>query len=385
MKIKNIQLSLAVLLLLVVLSFSYYVSAQQNTNSSGNIFLDSDQDGLTDQEEALYGTDPKNADTDGDGYSDGTEVKSGYDPTKPAPGDKLAVANTSNSGAVLGTSDTNLTNQVSQKITELVQTAQENQSTTVNEDGTVSQDDATVTLDQLQEIIDQSMGTSGTTDDNLPEVKKEDIKILKQDYSKLSADEQTKRKKEDFLNYTVAIAYIFSSNSPTPITSSQDMSKVVTSIYQTVIQAMEARSTSNLTDLEKSSDKILEQLKLVEVPEEMVDTHIKAMRYTMYAKELSGTLTPNADDPLRDIANFSKMETFVESITSFTTDIQSKFAEYNISYSDADLQAKLKSFGLDGIKIDGTNIIDTVTTTTDTSVGVGITSTTTVGIGTTAN
>jgi hypothetical protein len=42
--------------------------------------IDRDNDGLTDAEEALFGTDPLNPDTDGDGFQDGAEVKSGYDP-----------------------------------------------------------------------------------------------------------------------------------------------------------------------------------------------------------------------------------------------------------------------------------------------------------------
>jgi hypothetical protein len=50
---------------------------------------DSDADGLTDQEEEIYGTDPDNPDTDSDGYLDGEEISAGYDPTKPAPGDKI--------------------------------------------------------------------------------------------------------------------------------------------------------------------------------------------------------------------------------------------------------------------------------------------------------
>jgi len=44
--------------------------------------VDSDQDGLTDAEEPLFGTDPKKPDTDGDGFLDGAEVKGGYDPAK---------------------------------------------------------------------------------------------------------------------------------------------------------------------------------------------------------------------------------------------------------------------------------------------------------------
>ena len=41
---------------------------------------DDDNDGLSDADEALYGTDPFNPDTDGDGVSDGDEVAAGRNP-----------------------------------------------------------------------------------------------------------------------------------------------------------------------------------------------------------------------------------------------------------------------------------------------------------------
>ncbi|MBI3256058.1 MAG: hypothetical protein HYZ63_03750 [Candidatus Andersenbacteria bacterium] len=50
---------------------------------------DDDVDTLTNSDEALWGTDPKNPDTDGDGYFDGEEVKANYNPTIPSPNDKL--------------------------------------------------------------------------------------------------------------------------------------------------------------------------------------------------------------------------------------------------------------------------------------------------------
>ncbi len=43
-------------------------------------FSDSDNDGLTDINEAKFGADPNNPDTDGDGYSDGEEMRKGYNP-----------------------------------------------------------------------------------------------------------------------------------------------------------------------------------------------------------------------------------------------------------------------------------------------------------------
>lgn len=41
---------------------------------------DTDSDGLTDEQEKAYGSDPSKIDTDGDGYKDGDEVSNGYDP-----------------------------------------------------------------------------------------------------------------------------------------------------------------------------------------------------------------------------------------------------------------------------------------------------------------
>ncbi|MDD5071176.1 MAG: hypothetical protein PHQ42_00345 [Patescibacteria group bacterium] len=44
------------------------------------LMIDSDQDGLPDDMERRFGTDPFKADTDGDGYDDGAEVKNNYNP-----------------------------------------------------------------------------------------------------------------------------------------------------------------------------------------------------------------------------------------------------------------------------------------------------------------
>ncbi|MBU1038928.1 thrombospondin type 3 repeat-containing protein [Patescibacteria group bacterium] len=49
---------------------------------------DQDADGLTDMEEAIFGTDVNKPDSDSDGYLDGSEVNQGYDPIK-ADGAKL--------------------------------------------------------------------------------------------------------------------------------------------------------------------------------------------------------------------------------------------------------------------------------------------------------
>lgn len=46
---------------------------------------DADQDGLTDELEVAFGSDPTKSDSDGDGYPDGLEIKKGYNPIDPRP------------------------------------------------------------------------------------------------------------------------------------------------------------------------------------------------------------------------------------------------------------------------------------------------------------
>ncbi len=51
--------------------------------------VDTDKDGLTDNMEKFYKTNPQKADTDGDGFKDGDEVKNGFDPLSKVKGAKL--------------------------------------------------------------------------------------------------------------------------------------------------------------------------------------------------------------------------------------------------------------------------------------------------------
>lgn len=67
---------------------------------------DSDNDGLTDEEELSYYTDPLNPDTDDDGYPDGLEVSEGYDPLeKPQQSAQDTTTNTGNKITISVTPD----------------------------------------------------------------------------------------------------------------------------------------------------------------------------------------------------------------------------------------------------------------------------------------
>ena len=89
-------LVLAAAFLVIRVGSSFYKSAKTAALLSQTITTpvpeenlltkDSDGDGLSDQDEIIYGTNPFEKDTDGDGYVDGEEVSSGYDPLDPYSG-----------------------------------------------------------------------------------------------------------------------------------------------------------------------------------------------------------------------------------------------------------------------------------------------------------
>jgi hypothetical protein len=317
MKLKNIQLSFIVLTSLIVLSFAFYVSAENNSATSNNIFIDSDQDGLSDQEEKIYGTNSHNPDTDGDGYSDGVEVRAGYDPLKPAPGDKIIPENKTGQAT---DSEENLTKKLAYQITQLAKNPDQS---------------ANIDTTAVQSLVDQvvpgdSTTATDTTATEAPLFTKDDIKIKKQDYAKLGDKKAKEQKKADFVEYVSALFYIFSSNSPEPITSGTDMTSVMNSMFQKMTSAITLRSTKQLEDFANSGEKMMEQMKKIEVPEEMVDIHIQALTFAKYAEDMKGYINPNPKDPVSDIQNLTKLSGLVSNTTELFAQVKTKFEEYDL-------------------------------------------------------
>lgn len=344
MKIKNVKQTFLIFLSLIILSLAFYSYASESSSSGKNIFLDSDQDGLSDEEERAYGTNPQNADTDGDSYSDGIEVRSGYDPLKPAPGDKIVKEETKTvsapTPAVLGATDeNNLTRKVTEKVAALMEEQQ-----LPSTDSEPAKTSSGLTMENIQNAVNEVI-EQNVAEDSLPEVSINDIKILPQPYSKLSEEERSDRKREDFAKYASSMFYIFSSNSPVPITSGSDFNKLASSLQNEITQALNSRNSSSLNDLQKNGEVILEQIKDVEVPEEVADTHIHAIRMALYAKNLKNYIDPLNNDPIMDAANVTKIGNFIEELAFFSQETSQKLKDYGISYDD-DLKQRLKTQGV---------------------------------------
>ena len=89
------------------------------------------------------------------------------------------------------------------------------------------------------------------------------------------------------------------------------------------------------------------QLKEVEVPEELVDTHIKALKFALYSKQLESFVPANASDPLGDLANFGKIEAFISVLSQFIDNVQADFQKYGVNYDDQDFIEKMKNYGIE--------------------------------------
>ena len=214
MKIKHLKISFLIFCILFLTGFNYFSLAANNDSNQKSIAIDSDNDGLSNSEEALYGTDPHNPDTDGDGYSDGVEVKSGYDPLRPAPGDKIVTAKNATSTSQTGAAAPSLTESFNNNFQSFI----------------ASKNGQSISTTDVKGFIDSEFSEklSATDLSTVPVADKAQLKIKSQKYAGLSiADRQLKLQKDatDYLNQVI---YLLISNAPTPIATTEDLDALQT-------------------------------------------------------------------------------------------------------------------------------------------------------------
>lgn len=318
LKVRDFQRAFFVFTALCLLSFGIFSSA--DTNSSGNnVFQDTDQDGLSNDEERLYGTNPNQADTDRDGYSDGAEVRSGYDPLKPAPGDKIGGVSLGKNQDMSENRDggVNITEEVSKQVATIFKESASNKEN--------------LSLEDLKSTIENAMNDTVPVE-ALPEIDVNTLTIKKQKYSSLSSEERTVKIQADTNDYISAVSYILVSNSPVPMQGDSDIQSLSSFVIDHAKDLMLGNNPALLNDLAQKGQAILEQLKGMTIPENMVDTHIKALKLAQYAVTLKSDIaTSKGDaDPLSQIKNLSKVQGFITLFSGFVNDIQNILAQNGI-------------------------------------------------------
>ena len=309
------QKTLFVFFALLVFSIGFFVSADSNTATSRSIFLDADQDGLSDDEEKIFGTDPLRRDTDGDSYSDGIEVESGYDPLKPAPGDKLVAEDDGlGKGGYDDSSDMSLTETASSEVAKMLS---QNTSTAI---------DMNAISASIETLLQQT-----TVDVEVPEVKKEDVnvKVVKCKSSD-SEEECTERKKEATEEYLTVLAYLVANNSPVPLNATSDLEVLSSALLKETSQAFSLGGFSFLKEASTKADTFLVGLKDIEVPENMLETHIKAMRLGLFARNLGEKYEQKTDDPIAQIALLGELQGVLGIAADLSSDMMTEFENLGI-------------------------------------------------------
>jgi len=373
----------------VVFATTLFALAQSQTNNS--LFLDSDQDGLTNQEEKMIGTDPYKADTDGDGYSDGEEVRSGYNPLKAAPGDKLVAAGqsapstssapannpTTNSASVsisasagqtsdastnptadlstqgLATdptaaaltgqtdvsntdpamtdlsSDPNNPNLTNEMIGQLMQLTKNKAAT-----DTSFADNPTYTSSDIAQMTQGALQTVDLTK-NMPDIKDSDINLLPEVSTKGgSADEIKAKQKTEIEKYLSQTAFILASNSPFPVEDPTKLESQVASERANLITALTSNDTKKIDAYATRAQTGIDQLKKIEVPFVLKDIHKSTLQLALYALNLKDSFTLNTTDPMKSLAAVSS----IQAVAQKSVEIQDQFSKI------------LSDYGIDAVK-----------------------------------
>lgn len=313
-----------VFVFLAVFSFGFMAIADEQEAITA-YFDDPDQDKLSTEEEKAYGTDPNNADTDGDSYSDGVEVESGYDPLIPAPGDRIVPEESAASGeaAATATSGDNLTDLASQELANIVEEKQEANAELTHEDLNTAV--AKVLETANEEVV-------------LPEVPLDEIKI-KELPKKLDDEEKEEQKREDSLEYLTTVSYIILSNAPTPIRSDTELQSFTTNAIQEFGIGVATGNYEIIDKMTTKTEQVIKEINAVEVPENMVATHIKATQVVKFIGSLGErikSVDPSAD-PVGQMMELARMQGAMVELQNFVGEAQQQMTDLGIKNIPLDI------------------------------------------------
>jgi len=334
-KVTDLKLSLLFVASLFILGQAFLTFAENKDNSS-NLFLDSDHDGLSDQEERIYETDPNSVDSDRDGYTDGAEVKSGYDPLKPSPGDKLETVSNKKTPEIVSAlgGKVNLTQKLNEKLS--MEMGVGGDAETIPEE---------ITTENLRSLVQDFLNETSTTG-VYSTITVGNIQIKEQDYSGLSGEEATRLRAQDFTDYVVSVFYVLSLNSEKPILGTTDFERTLSEVLSESATALLENDINYFRNLSGKGQKVLREILEVEVPEEFKYTHAKMINIFGYGLSLIDLIIQrDASDPVASLINFSKINSFLDVFQEALAEFRAKSNQYEL---DNDyIKNELEKLGID--------------------------------------
>jgi len=375
-KTNKTKLTATIVASFAVFAITFFAMAEnKNLNP---IFLDSDQDGLTDQEEKSLGTDPQKADTDSDGYSDGAEIKSGYNPLKSAPGDMLFPKTASAVQAKVGSAESKAapaagseTKKEDSSLSSLLKESggeSTNQTASLLNSNTLSSDvvndlssdpeNPNLTNEMIGQLLQTTIDKTGSSEDfannptfsqddfssitqksletasvakNLPEIRPDEMKILPPvDDKDLSKEEVKTEQKKEIEKYLSSLAFIFASNAPFSLDTTASATAKMSAESESLVSALAAGDSEKIDDYAQKARTGIDQVKKVEVPYVLKDIHKSILQLSIYTLDFKEDLIVSPTDPLRGLAAFGALQSVGESALKIQADLKSVLDEYGI-------------------------------------------------------
>ena len=306
------------LAVLVVGGFAFVTVAQEQRTSTLPLTVDRDQDGLSNKEEELYGTNPDVRDTDGDGYSDGVEVESGYDPLVPAAkGDRLmGITNGRDTSSADIAYSRNLTNELRTRVAGIAFDVVNGKQ---------------VTLDDVDKEIGDFLEKNAIDLDDVV-INVNDIHVKKQNYEDMSSKERKQQVKKDVKTYMTALTYVISLYAPQSLNSIGADAFAQQMVAQTASLEDDYTNTTYFEQFVPRGEKLLAELNNIEVPEVMLPLHVEGLKIAHTAISIGKSFEDiSPDDPAGAALIFSRARALMVLVADFSERATEEMAKYDIT------------------------------------------------------